>query len=277
MKTNVNKYIESIETASKHGRKLMCTICGTETHTLGSRGMCSNCENILYTNRNELAKSNNELVGFLDNINRMIKVNKYDRAIKLYDELHTKTGDESLLYAQGLVYIRASNYEISQIYYTRGSFMEENSVHRSRSTYFMGMAKLLLNKVAYKYQSSLNTAESKNSMYMLLLIQLKLKRYRAAQQIVELLSKQNDEYLTNYAKMIFYSNTGNFKDTLKQADMLAVPESFSVNALHYAALALLKGKRPKDSKKLLMALSSQVKTESSLALLKEIKAFESPE
>jgi len=275
MKANINGYIKILERASRHGQRLICLICGTETPTLAGKGMCSNCENALYAGRSALLKSNRQLVNTLDYINAMIKASNYEQALKLYDDLYAASKETALLYAQALLCIRASNYETSLIYYTRNGFMEENALHRARSTQLMSRAKLLLNKAGYMYQNSLANAETKNTRYMLMLIQLKLKDYKAAQESIELLSKQGDEYITNYARMIFYSAVGDFKNSFACADALIKPEGFSINGVYYATLALMKQNRLKDAKRLVTVLGRVLKISNQNALMKDIEFLES--
>ena len=273
MGVNIKEYIKILESVSKHGHRLICLICGTETPTLAGKGLCSNCENVLYVSRVALLKSNRQLVNYLDGINAMVNTN-YRQALKLYDYLYAASRETALLYAQALLCIRASNYEASLMSYTGGSIIGENASHRARSDQLMTKAKLLLNKAAYAYQKSLANAETKNARYMLILIRLKLKDFKAAQESLELLSKQGDEYLTNYARMIFYSAIGDFKDSLIYTDALAKPDSFSINSMYYAALAAMERKRLKDAKRLLTILSKTSRSSNVDALMKDIESLE---
>ena len=81
------KSMRLLKDIERSGAKLICAYCGVETLSVGSIGICSNCESMISTDRKSLVGTNPELVGNLDAIRKAIANNDFESAISVYDRM----------------------------------------------------------------------------------------------------------------------------------------------------------------------------------------------
>lgn len=264
-------YIERFRALQKGAPLLMCECCGVETASVGDMCICSNCENMVVTNRNILEKKDHVLLDTLDKINKSLSEFKYDDAIALYEKLMADRKEPSLMYAAAIAYLKYSNYEIMQIGYQKPGFMEGNTMYRDNASKLTSTAKKLLTK-------SISTANAEvakgnnslNLVYTCFLAAVKMENVKGAQYTVQIIQKMGNEYIYNYSQMVFDAMIDNHDDVIKVADKLTKKDSFSINAFYYIALALFKKGKSKDAKLILEGLNGLIKSQNLEALIFQI-------
>ena len=266
-------YVSALDEFRKSAIMLICEYCGTQTPSAGDICLCFNCESMVITTRAILERRDHTLVDTLDSINKNINDMNYEAAVPLYEKLIADRKDPSLMYAAAILYLKYSNYEITQIGYAKIGFMEENTIHRDKGAKLASTAKKLLTKSI----SVANAEIAKGNMplslvYNRFLAQIKMGGVKGAKESIELLQKTGNEYIYNYASMVFESRMEHYDNALKIADKLTDQKSFSVNAFYYIGLALFKKRKIKDAKMVLEELNVTLKNNNLEALLFEINA-----
>ena len=266
-------YVSALEEFKKSSSLLICEYCGVETASLGDICVCSNCESMVVTTRPILQKKDHPLLDSLDSINNAINDMKYELAIPIYDKLIADKKDPSLMYAAAILYLKYSNYEITQIGYAKPGFMEDNTVHRDKGAKLASTAKKLLSKSISVANAEIAKGNTPLSLvYNRFLAQVKMGSVKGAKESVGLLQKLGNEYIYNYASLVFEARMEHYDNTIKIADTLTDPKSFSVNAFYYIGLGLFKKRKVKDAKMVLEALNGILKSNNLEALIFEINA-----
>lgn len=265
--------IAELRITLKASTQFLCERCGAETAAIGGMCMCSNCESIATNTRSTLERKDHMLLGSLDRINKAIAASDYNSAISVYDELVSQRKDPSLMYAEALLYLKYSNYEVMQIGYENPGFMEGNTAHRDKASKLASLAKKLLAKsVSQSKREIMASPGSLGLTYNLFLSQMKLGMMRAANSTINDILKLDSRYVYNYAKMVFEARREHYDDMVKAADTLTSAENFSLNAFYYMGLWLFKKGRYKEAKEMLNSLNGLMRSSNLEALLFEIDA-----
>ncbi len=226
-------YEEAIRYLNANGTKLFCTYCGVETICLGGTGFCSNCEQRLSYTGEQFGAANPEICASITSVAQMLRNMEYDKAASVYDGIAASNRDSGYLYAAAVARILHSNHKISLIRYDRQGFMEQNAEFRNDAAALAAEAKALLAQIiAREAQES-----SPRGMYTLFLAHLKLRQMRAANALLERLRLAGDQLASGYAAMLLESALGRYDKALEAAERLVSAESFSINAVFYAARA----------------------------------------
>jgi tetratricopeptide (TPR) repeat protein len=265
------KYPKLLDKSSSSSTPLMCEYCGVETPSMGDICMCSNCEGIVTTSRNILERKDQALLEALDNINIAINDQKYDVAMPIYDNLIAERKIPSLMYAAAITYLKYSNYEITQIGYMKQGFMEDNTIHRDKAAKLVSSSKKLLTKSISMANAEIKKGNtSVNLIYNRFLAQVKMGSMRGAKDSIVMLKSSGNEYVYNYAIMVFESRMERFEEVMEIAETLTKNNSFSINAFYYIGLALFKKGKIKEAKLVLQSLNGIMKNSNLEALIFEI-------
>jgi tetratricopeptide (TPR) repeat protein len=251
----------------------MCEYCGVETISTTNMCMCSNCESIVSNTRALIEKRDNLLLNDLDSINRSVSAMKYEDAISIYQRLIDERKDPSLMYVSAITHLKYSNYQIMQIGYTKTGFMDENATYRNNAASLASKAKKLLTKAISAAKS--DSAQGHNSLnltYNKFLCQTKMNSLRGAKNSTGMLEKMDNEYVLNYAQMVFESASAKYDKVLMIAEKFTTKETFSINAFYYMGFALFKLKRIKEAKSVLDELKKILNSNNLDALLFEVNA-----
>lgn len=268
---DARQYIQVLESLKGSFAPLMCSYCGTETQSIGSTCMCSNCELIVSGTRGALTKRDHVLVDSLDRINNSIEGGEYEDALAVYENLLKQSSDPALMYAAAAAYLKQSNYETSQISYSKEGFMEDNTVHRNNGAKLASAAKKYLARAISTVQDDIVKGNrSFDLVYNMFLAQVKMDNMRAAQECLNMLKNLGNSYVYDYASMVFESALGRYDRLANASGKLMAKDNFSINAFYYAGFALLKSKKLEDSKELLHSLAGMLRNPNIDALIAEI-------
>lgn len=267
---DVKDYTRMLENSKKSCTMLMCEYCGTETPSIGSMCMCSNCECLVTTGRTVLEKKDHLLLDALDRINASVGVDKYDDAISIYTGLIAEKRLPMLMYAAAITYTKYSNYEITKIGYMQPGFMEENTLHRDKAAKLVSSAKRLLTKSISVSNAEIKGGGSFDMIYGRFLAQMKMGSIKGAKNSVDMLEKAGNEYVYDYARMVFESRMEKYDNVMRSAETLMGNERFSVNAFYYIGLALFKKRKIKEARQVLQPLNGLLKSGNLDALLFEV-------
>ncbi len=270
---DIGAYSKSMELALKSGRPLMCTYCGDETLCLNSRGFCSNCEMPVYLDRDSFREKQPSTfqiaVQFADNVNKGL----LDEAAKNCDALSQASKDPAYLYEKGLILIKQSNKEVTLISYDRSGFMEENTAHRNNAARFASAARAaLIGAIGGEASMPSGTKPAAAAAFVSFLSHIKLSNIREATSLQSTIEKIDPDYYGAYSKMMLELNLGHSDAALECAHKMLVKGSFSINALFYAALALLDKRNYGDAKRIGTMLKGHVPDNAIDLLMKEIAA-----
>lgn len=268
---DTRKYVSLLEDCKNSGKLLMCEYCGHETVSTRDLTICSNCESIITTTKPMLEKKDpallKELQAIIDDTNAM----NYSPVIASYDKIILERKEPQFMYAAALANIRYSNHEITLINYNKPGFMEENAVHRDKAAKLISSAKKLLTKsIKLTKDEMIQQNNSLNLTYNLFLMELKLGKAKSANATMQKLKELGNEYLYNYAVMIFEANREKYDAVIKVADTFMKKDRFCTNAFYYLSLALFKKGRLNDAKSILESIKDVIKTESMEALSFEV-------
>jgi tetratricopeptide (TPR) repeat protein len=211
----LGQYMKRLQILSKAHHRLVCEYCGTKTAALSGVCMCSNCESIVRYDSALLSRKDPSLSESLKQIDEAVTSGNYDSAIAEYENLYKYKKDPSYLYAEAL------------------------------------LAKAIV--TAMKDEAEGNG--SPNTLYALLLAQLKFGELRGARASVEALGKVDTALLYNYSSMLFWAHMGDYGKVMEHVDKILHGNDTLVNAFFYASLAMFKLGRHTDAKKLLAAIS----------------------
>ncbi|MGD0729032.1 MAG: hypothetical protein ABR981_03070 [Candidatus Micrarchaeaceae archaeon] len=272
----ITDYSNRLQALEQDAHLLICDYCGVETLSIGDIGICSNCECIITTSKQNLEGTDHLLLGSLNSILENTAKSNYGAVVETYNGLIAERKLPQFLYAAALSHIKYSNHEITLINYLKPGFMDDNTVHRNNAAKLASSAKKLLTKAIKMAKDEL--AESKGSMnlqYTLFLAQLKMNMLRASKSSLDELKKLasdttqgiNNEYVYNYASMIFEAKREKYDSVTKIAKSLMLRESFSINAYYYTALAFFKERKLADAKALLDLLNNKISRNESLEAL----------
>ena len=270
---NAGQYIKTLKLAESASSPFTCEYCGAETSARGEVCMCSNCESMVVTTRVILEKRDHVLLNLLDSINKQVAESKYEDALASYEKLIAERKDPSMMYAAAVTYLKYSNHEVMQIGYTRPGFMEENAVYRNKAAQLVSSAKKLLAKsISMANVEIAKGNKPLNLVYNRFLAQIKMNSMKGAKHSIELLSQIGNEYVYDYAQMVFNAAMGKYDDAIKMADRLVTGKAFSVNAYYYIGLALFKKRHFRDAKTVLDALNGIIKSDNITMLIFEANA-----
>jgi tetratricopeptide (TPR) repeat protein len=265
------QYLKIIDGLESSHQTLMCEYCGAETPSIGELCICSNCECVAHSTRPMLEKRDHLLLDALDSINSSIASQNYDAALATYDKLVAERKEPPYMYAQALLYLKYSNYEIGKINYSRQGFMEENTTHRNNAAKSASASKRLIAKAISVAENETATGNtSPNIVYMLFLAQMKLGNHRAAQISMNQLFKIGNRYLADYSAMVFSTHMQDYAGAIKSAERLLINDNFSVNALFYIGYSKFRGGKVKEAGNMLARLGSLIVSENLHALLQEM-------
>lgn len=267
---DVKDYAALLENSKKSCTMLMCEYCGTETPSIGSMCICSNCECLVTTGRAVLEKKDHLLLDALDRINASVSEDKYDDAVSVYTSLIAEKKLPMLMYAAAIMYMKYSNYEITKIGYMHSGFMEENTLHRDKAAKLVSSAKRLLTKSISISNAEIKGGGSFDMIYGRFLAQIKMGSIKGAKNSMDMLEKAGNEYVYDYARMVFESRMEKYDSVMKSAEALMSNERFSVNAFYYIGLALFKKRRVKEARQVLQPLEGLLKSSNLDALLFEV-------
>ncbi len=252
------KYVESIN------KKFKCIYCGSETYVLNNIGVCSNCENIIALPTRVLVKKDLETITKINLINKNlieqnIKPENFENAIKIYDELILDKNNSGYLYTKAILLIKYSNYNSDQINYNRFGFMEENSEFNEKSIQLISESKFLLYKIISTCNSNINNnISSFNEIYLMFLSNIKLKKLKQAKISLNLIKKFNENYIFEYAQLLFNVAIKNFNGALLNIENLLKDNNFSINVLFYYSFILFNKNKYNQSKKILNILQKYI-------------------
>ncbi len=252
------KYVESIN------KKFKCIYCGSETYVLNNIGVCSNCENIIALPTRVLVKKDPETITKINLINKNlieqnIKPENFENAIKIYDELILDKNNSGYLYTKAILLIKYSNYNSDQINYNRFGFMEENSEFNEKSIQLISESKFLLYKIISTCNSNINNnISSFNEIYLMFLSNIKLKKLKQAKISLNLIKKFNENYIFEYAQLLFNVAIKNFNGALLNIENLLKDNNFSINVLFYYSFILFNKNKYNQSKKILNILQKYI-------------------
>lgn len=264
-------YADALEELEKTTVLLICEYCGVETPSIGDFCICSNCESMVVTNRTLLERKDHVLLDSLDRINRSMADSKYEDAMPFYDKIILERNEPSLMYAAAIAYLKYSNYEIMQIGYAKIGFMEENTIHRDKAAKLASTAKRLLTKSISIVNMEIGKGNRPlNFVYNRFLSQIKMGNHKGAKNSIDILQKAGNDYVYNYAQMVFESSMERYDTALKIADRFTKRENFSINAFYYIGLSLFKKGKNKEAKRTLEVLNSILKNGNLEALILEI-------
>lgn len=270
---NGKAYVTMLGTLEKKGALFMCEYCGIETPALESQCICSNCESLVSSTRAILEKKDHILLDALDSINNSIANSDYDAALSIYERIIAERKEPSLMYAAAIAYLKYSNHEITKIGYMSMGFMEENTRHRDKAAKLVSSAKKLLTKSIGMANAEMAKGNRPvNLVYNRFLAQIKMGGVKGAQETVGMLEKMGNEYVYDYAAMVFEARMERYGKVITMAEKLTKEKSFSLNAFYYIGLALFKTGKMRDAKEVLEALNGILKSSNLEALIFEVNA-----
>ncbi len=274
---NIRYYGRALESAVKGGKRFLCQYCASETLTVGSVCVCSNCEMPVYFDADVLRVRSPHTFATISEIKSAIEKNDYDAAIKLYDDLYQNGKDAGYLYAKALLSIKESNSSIAQIRYDRQGFMEENTPLRDGGAKLASSARASLSEVIKACESQLKNEERPplGATYLTFICHIKLSNLREASVISSILNKIDSAYLGPYSRMVLSLNLHKPEDTIKNAERLLTQETFSINSLFYIALAKFDRGMYKESKEIVNLLKPYLPSSALDSLSYEITEAES--
>lgn len=254
-------------------QRFMCQFCGISTPTAGDSGVCGNCENIISSTREDLAAHNRDLVNQLDSFNDLLSNNNYEEATKAYEVIMGKYNLAPYYYVGGLNYIKYSNYEISNIRYDLEGFMEANAVHRQNASEHFSHAKLLLNKCVSVGKKTMSSSQGNefSTNYIMLLSYIKLGNLRAAESTLKNLEVDKYNYLFSYAKVVLDVALGEYRDAIRNANLMMDSGTFPLALVYYLAFSFFKTKNYTDAEKLSTSLNENMPNANIQSLLAELK------
>ncbi len=258
------KFLELLKFVESANKKFQCIYCGTETYILNNIGICSNCENIISLPNSVLITKDPDAVNKISEISQNLskenaKEEEFENAIKIYDELIATKKHSGYLYAKALLLIKYSNYNSDQINYDRQGFMEENSKYNEKAIQLISNSKLLLYKIIATCNANIiNNINSVNEIYLMFLSYIKLNNLKSAQTSLNLIKRFNENYISEYAQLIFNISSKNFKDAETNAENLLKQNNFSINALFYYSFILFNKNKFKQSKIILNILERYI-------------------
>lgn len=241
-----------------------CGYCGNSNAAVGDTWICAFCENANYASTLSIRLRDKSLMDYLDDINTSTSSGNFDRAISEYVQLLKKYNDPETMYCYALLHIKYSNRAVASISYDKPGFMTDNSVLRLKASDLVSKAKLIFYKALVLCDAEEKAGNTSPFLtYTRFIINIKLRNARTAKRLADELSKSDNQFLANYAKMLLAVEIENYGDVIIAAN--AINQS-SANALYYTAWALFKMKRPKDAMKVLKGIDSYADTESVVAL-----------
>lgn len=260
-----------MELAEKSGRHTTCNYCGADTLIVGRAGICSCCE-LPIASDTAAVHGGAQAQPDIAKVKELVEANDYDGAANAYDALYKESKDPAYLYAEALLRIRQSNAQISGIRYDRRGFMEENAIMRDNAAKFASAARGLLNDAISACSIYLDEERPPiSALYLSFICHIKLSNLREASVLAERINGI-DGYLGAYSRMLLEINLLEPGPALKDAELLLKPDSFSINALFYIAMALFDTKRYGESKAVIEMLQQHMQNGQTMALANEIDA-----
>jgi hypothetical protein len=258
--------------ALKMYRPLVCEFCGEETQSGTDLSLCSNCESVVGTDRATLKVADPHLLESLESISAAVRDRDFASASSVYDALISERGRAQLVYAKGVMLIEQSNYETSQISYTRGGVMEENSAHRRKSLLLISDAKKHIAKALHAMEgAAAEGADDPRVWYSMLLCELKMGNLRGALRCAGQIAGSTDKMLADYSNMILLQGAGDFRGAMAAAELILGQKTPPVNALYYAAFGKLKAGKPNEALAMLDASRGLINNRRVEALAAEIR------
>ncbi len=268
---NLKSYGSALDYAAKNGRLLMCRYCGEESTAIGGIAMCSNCELPVNTEK-EALQSNATAFTAISKIKELMENSDYENAAKEYDAVYKSGKDPSYLYAEALLRIKQSNAQIAGIRYDRKGFMEENTAFRDNGAKLASAARGLLNDTINACTKQMNEERPPlGVVYLAFLCHMKLSNLREAVVLLKVIEGIDSTYTGAYSRMMLDLNLHKPESVIRNAEQLLKPNSFSINALFYIAVALFDMKRYSDAKSIIVMLQPHLQNGQTMALASEIE------
>ncbi len=265
----IGTYSRALEFVAKIGRRTTCNYCGADTMIVGHAGICSLCELPLAPGQGGARDAH--APQSISKITELAEANDYDGAASAYDALYKESKDPAYLYAEALLRIRQSNSQIAGIRYDRNGFMEENAGLRDNAAKFASAARGLLNDAISACSNYLNEERPPiSALYLSFICHMKLSNLREASVLAERINGI-DSYLGTYSRVMLEINLLEPGLALKDAELLLRPDSFSINALFYIAMALFDMKRYGDAGKVVGVLQPHLQSVQLSVLASEIE------
>jgi tetratricopeptide (TPR) repeat protein len=267
----LGQYVRLMKAMSKAHRKFTCTSCGTKTEVLGDFCMCSNCESIAHYDSVAISRKDPTLSNSLKLIGDALAAGNYEGVIAEYEKLYQYKRDPLLLYAEALAYIRYSNRTYAGISYDRPGFMEDNAAMAENAMKLASTAKALLAKSIKASRDDMAEGNSSpDSLYGLMLAQLKLGDLRGAKDSLDAMEKLNIPLVYNYAAMMLDAQKSDYRKVMAHADTILRSKNILVNAFFYAGLALFGLGSRNDAMKLFKSMSAVSESSAVPLLVSEI-------
>ena len=235
------EYQRLVEKAKSSYATLICGYCGEETLSGSAKSFCSNCESIIDMGRPELASRNPQLAESLDKIRSATASGEFDDVLYTYTELEKTSRAPQMLYCHGLAYVEYSNMFVSKIRYDLNGFMESNARARDNGFKMLSEAKRLFAKSAYHSESASSEGNaSPDLIYNRFLCLLRIGELRRAKQASGELAAANEHALADYANLLLYLASTEYRDAAQLADRIARSENPPMNVFYYVAFLRFK-------------------------------------
>jgi hypothetical protein len=250
---------------------IKCPYCGMKTISLLDYCVCSWCEALIHKKTSDSQSS--ELSQAVTGINSNYLSKQYEASMAACDTAFSISKSAWFIYLKGIIQLSASNNETSMISYDKPGFMEENAVHRERSSKLYADARLSLYKAISA--AGKNSADSKalDTTYLQFIASIKLKDKPASKHYLDELSDIGNKFVVNYSKMLLFNINALYAESLSHAELLLSKSSFSTGALYYAAFSLFKMHKLKDAESLVSEAIKYISTPSILALREESENY----
>jgi len=229
-------------------KKALCSFCGRESIASSGTWICEHCECVNEPSTAVFGSnpSLKEIQSKLDTY----KLDEFSQALASYEAFAKSAQDNRFAYVVGFLYMRLSDFYLSNLDYNRKDFMYENTLLRRNAAKAESKAKLFL----FKASKPGTTPESIFTSFMAL---LKLGRLRdASSMLAELNALNNKESmpLADYASMLFSIENGAYADAMQSINKLIKENLFIENVAYYQAFILYKVKRYRESMSILEKL-----------------------
>ncbi|MDE1768594.1 MAG: hypothetical protein KGH64_03425 [Candidatus Micrarchaeota archaeon] len=233
-----------------HASNLVCASCGAVVYTTlinANESFCNFCESYVTKESLNSVNANSDIERTMQGMQNAAKDYKWEKGVPFADAL-AATKNPMLLYGASTYYKAFSDFVYSDVDYTQGGFMYSNADNRSDEQLknkYNAMA-LISKSKEYLFKTlkitSANASPGPQTLYLRVMSNIKLKRYRnAATEMIELNSAKEGATLSKYARMVFdMETTDHAKNAIKPPD---VDDALgSANLFYYYAKYLAKKK-----------------------------------
>lgn len=233
---------------------------------------CPNCELLVNYSGAAAPEISAERSAALRSAWDSIKGGRYNDADEGFKRAIDGAEDPRYAYAYGISLIRYSNYELSQISYTREGFMEENARHRDRSTELYAQAMMMMHRCIYMISRNSDYYKSPELRYCMILAMMKVENRRGARVELDGIGEiDRDGAISGYAEVAYGSYIRDYRNTLKLLDKRFDSGVFTHNDIYYLSFSLFKSGRIAASKRILELLIRLFKDERAGVLLEDVR------